>query len=109
MTQTADILDGFDADILGKGVIFGIDPAGEDEILPDENAVAVAQVVEAILLVEPAAPHAQHVHVRRGGVTDQPSIRSSLMRVGKESAGIQSAPLAKIGTPLTTNVKDSPH
>ena len=31
------------------------------------------------------------------------------MRVGKESAGIQSAPLAKIGTPLTTKVKDSPH
>ncbi len=30
------------------------------------------------------------------------------MRVGKESAGIQFEPLAKIGRPLTTNVNERP-
>ena len=38
-----------------------------------------------------------------------PSSQARVMRVGKESAGIQSEPLAKTGTPLTTKVNDSPH
>ncbi len=40
--QPADVLDSFDAHVFGKGVVFGIDAAGKDEILPDEQAIAVA-------------------------------------------------------------------
>jgi len=41
--------------------------AGEHEVLPDQDAQRVAQVVEDIVLVDAPAPHAQHVHVRVAG------------------------------------------
>ena len=64
--------DGLDADVLDEGrVIQRVDAAREDELLPDEDAVAVAQIVEAFLFVQAAAPDAQHVLVRFDGRADQ--------------------------------------
>ena len=45
--------------------VAGIERAGEHEILPDQQAELVAQVVEVLGLVDPAAPDAHHVHVGR--------------------------------------------
>ena len=41
-----------------------VDGAAEHQILPDQDALAVAQLVEDLALVLAAAPDAQHVHVR---------------------------------------------
>ena len=49
MAQAAHILDRFDADIFDKVSICGVNAAGKHEILPDQNAVAVAQVIKHIL------------------------------------------------------------
>ena len=71
VAQAAHILDRLHAHILGEGIVLRVDAAGKDEVLPDQDAVAVAQVVEALLLVEPAAPDPQHVHVGRRRIADQ--------------------------------------
>ena len=47
-------------EILGGGVKV----AGEHEILPDHQAQLVAQVIKPVRLIAPAAPDADHVHVR---------------------------------------------
>ena len=73
MAQAADVLNHFDVHIFKKaGIIQRVDAAGEDKILPDQDAVAVAQVVKALFFVEAAAPDPQHVLVRLGCSTDQP-------------------------------------
>ena len=48
------------------GTVILVVRAGEHEVLPHQDAEAVARVVEGIGLVDPTAPHAHHVHV---GVT----------------------------------------
>jgi len=72
----------------------GVHPAGEHEVLPDEQAQLIAQLVEGIGLVDPAAPHAQHggvalrgqpqpalvppaVHPRGEGVRGYPVVSST--------------------------------
>ena len=81
MAQAAHVLERFDAHILFESGIFRVNPAGENKILPDENAVAVAQVIKAFFLVEPAAPDAQHVHMGGRGVPQQ------LLHIGVADAG----------------------
>ena len=71
VAQAAHIFNRLDADVLEEVCIGGVDAAGEHEILPDQNAVAVAQVVEHILRVVAAAPDAQHVHVGIDGALEQ--------------------------------------
>ena len=61
--QAPDILLRLHSHVLGKGVLFGVDSASEDKILPDQDAVPVTQIIEAFFLVESAAPHPQHIHV----------------------------------------------
>ena len=47
-----------------------IDAAGKGEILPDHDAVLVAQVEEAVVLVDVAAPAADHVAAQVGEEPD---------------------------------------
>jgi len=54
-----------------RGGFLGVDGAGEHEILPDEEAHRVAQVVEDVLFIDAAAPDAQHVHVGVAGRGDE--------------------------------------
>ena len=80
--------------------------AGEHEVLPHQQAELVGELVEAIVLVDAAAPDAHHVHVRVGGRLQQ--VRDSGRRVSRStklSAGIQLAPFMKTGAPLTLTVK----
>ncbi len=72
MAQPADVLEHFLLQVGDKiRAIERVDAAGKDKVLPDENAVAVAEVVEAFLLVEAAAPDTQHVLMRQRGIADQ--------------------------------------
>ena len=72
VAQAPDVLHRLDADVLQElRVVQRVDAARVDELLPDQDPVAVAQIVEALLLVETAAPDAQHVLVRLGRRADQ--------------------------------------
>ncbi|MNC45258.1 hypothetical protein D3C75_942070 [compost metagenome] len=44
-----------------------IHAAGKHEVLPDQQAIFIAQTVEFLLLIESAAPYPQHVHIRLYG------------------------------------------
>src|SRR5947209_17781421 len=61
--QTLYVIDSFLADIIEKLLIAGIHAASEHEILPNQNAQLVAEVVKVVALVNPAAPNTHHVHV----------------------------------------------
>ena len=92
MAQAADVIFRFSADIIHKRrVKSGIGGAGEHEILPDADTEFVAQVVENIILIETAAPNAQHVHVGVSGTLNQiPVIFRFEMRgecIGGDPAG----------------------
>src|SRR6185437_9637529 len=60
MGQASDIVAGLGFDLVSQG-FFGIHRAGEEKILPDEDAKFVADVVEIIRLKNAAAPNAEHV------------------------------------------------
>ncbi len=86
LSQAAYILNRLHAHVFSKSRIFRVHAAGEDEILPDQDAIAVAQVVETILLVEPAAPDPQHVHMGRSRVPDQ-ALQVGIADAGGERIG----------------------
>ena len=69
---------GLAADGVGEGVGLGIQRAGQREVLPDHDAVPVAQVEERVILVNVAAPAAEHVAVQ---VADH-------RKDGREMAGV---------------------
>jgi hypothetical protein len=104
MPQPPDLLADLDFDA-GQKLRIGqrVDAAGKHEVLPDEDAVSVAGVVEGLGLVVAAAPDPDHVVVGGRGRAQQDAEPLRVTRAGKESAGIQLEPLAKTGTPLTTN------
>ena len=68
VAQTAHIVDGLGADAGYELVVGRIGGAGEHEVLPYHDACAVAKFVETVVLVDAAAPHADHVHVHVLGV-----------------------------------------
>ena len=71
MPQAPHVLHRLHSHVLGKGILFRINTAGEDKILPDQDAIPVAQIVEAFFLIESTAPHPQHIHMGRGRIRDQ--------------------------------------
>ena len=87
MPQAPDVFDHFDADVLDKvGIVERVNAARKDKILPDQDAIAVAKIVKALILVKAAAPHAQHVLVRLGCRTDQ-VLQGSLGQARGEGIG----------------------
>ena len=63
VAQTADIVFSLCLDRFKPLSRSGIDAACKHEILPYQDAVTVAQVIEPVILVCAAAPYSQHVHV----------------------------------------------
>ena len=64
---------------LGQGALaqrsfIRINAATEHKVLPDQDAGTVAQFVEIIVFVHPAAPDAQHVHTGGGRIAHHPFI-----------------------------------
>ncbi len=72
MAQAADVFNGFDLEILEKVGVGRVNAAGKHEILPDQEPVAVAEIVEHVFRVVTAAPNAEHVHVGVHGAFQQP-------------------------------------
>ena len=107
--QAGDVLAGLRLELVPERLLLGVRRAGQQEVLPDQQAALVAELVEVLGLVDPAAPDADEVEV---GV-DAPgrarcASRSRVMRVSRWSSGIQLAPLTKIGRPLIRKVKAVP-
>ncbi len=67
MAQSAHILHNLNTHVFQEfRIVQRINAARKDEILPDQDAVPVAQIVESLFLIEATAPNAQHVLVRLG-------------------------------------------
>ena len=84
MTQAADVLNHFQTHVFYKfRVIQWVYRTGEYKILPDQDAVTIAQIVKTLLLVETATPNAQHVLVRLCCITNE-SFQISIRDSGRE-------------------------
>ena len=70
-------------------VVPGIVHAGEHEVLPDQDAQLVAEVVKAIGLVRHRAADAHHVHPRIAQLLERSAIRG---RIGGEGREVQWRP-----------------
>jgi hypothetical protein len=71
-SQTTYLVAGLRLDLGDEGGwLLGVGGAGEHEVLPDEEAHGVTEVVEGIMLVDAATPDAQHVHVGLRSRTEQ--------------------------------------
>ena len=70
--QPAHLVGRFALDVGQEGFVgAGVLGAGKDELLPDEDALLVAQLVEVVAFVQPAAPDAQQVGVGFQRAVDQ--------------------------------------
>ena len=95
VAEPHDVVLGLGAHILQpRRIGDGIGRAGEHEILPDADPVLVAQVVEPVLLVDAAAPDAQHVHVAHADGLGQPGILDAR---GPRDEGVRRHPGGALG------------
>src|SRR5690606_5261277 len=79
--------------------------AGGREVLPDHDAELVARVVEGVVLVDPAAPDAQHVHVRLARLPDAPAVALACDAVREAVVGNPVGALAEDAAPVDPQVK----
>ncbi len=63
--EPGDLLPRLGLDLAAQRLLLGVGRAGEQEVLPDEQAELVAQVVEVVGLVDAAAPDPHQVDVGR--------------------------------------------
>src|SRR5450830_1219942 len=68
--QPRDGLAGLGLELAPERVLLRVGRAGEQEVLPDEDPLLVADVIEVVGLVDAAAPHAQQVEVRAERLVD---------------------------------------
>ncbi len=68
--EAHDVVARLGLDLGAQRLLLRVGRAGEEEVLPGEDAPLVAQVVEVVRLVDPAAPHAQEVQVRGDRLVD---------------------------------------
>ncbi len=71
MTQALDGLARFLGDAVCEAAMSGIQTTREAEVLKDQQALFIAQVVKVIGLIDAAAPDPQHRHVGRDGDIQQ--------------------------------------
>ena len=74
VAQAADVVAGLEDYVVEKVRVAGIGRAGKHEVLPYENAVAVGQLVEEVILIHAAAPNPHQVHVRLLHGPEQPGV-----------------------------------
>ncbi len=68
VAQTAHIVDGLLAYVGEKLLVGRISRAGKHEVLPYHDAVLVAEIIQAVILVDSSAPYTYHIHVHILGV-----------------------------------------
>ncbi|TLN05016.1 fructose 1,6-bisphosphatase, partial [bacterium] len=83
VAELADDVFGLGPDVGPEGLVAGEHGAGEHEVLPDDEAELVAEVVKLRRLVDAAAPDAEHVHVGLDGRAEQALILGPAEPAGK--------------------------
>ena len=68
--QPGDVLARLGLDLGGERLLLRVGGAGEQEVLPDQQAELVGRVVEVVALVQAAAPHPQQVDVGVDGLVE---------------------------------------
>src|ERR1039457_6135912 len=81
--QALDLVDGFLPDVFLKSDVAGNHVSAEHEFLPNHNAKLIADIVEIVRLVVPAAPLADHIHVRVAGGLQNVAMNLRSHTVGK--------------------------
>ena len=71
VAQAFDVVNGLQTHVLQQRPFGRVDRAGVHEILPDQDALAVAKLIEEVVFVDAAAPDAEHVHVDVDRVPDR--------------------------------------
>ena len=71
VAQTLDVVDGFHAHVLQQRPFGRVDRTGVHEILPDQDALTVAKLIEIVVFVDAAAPDPEHVHIDVDRVLDR--------------------------------------
>lgn len=71
VAQAFDVVDGLQTHVLQQRPFGRVDRAGVHEILPDQDALAVAKLIEEVVFVDAAAPDPEHVHVDVDRVPDR--------------------------------------
>ena len=105
----SDLLVGLGGDLGGERLLLGVGGAGEQEVLADQEAEFVGEVVEVVALVAAAAPDPQVVDAGVDGLADPGGVAGAGRRGSTNaSSGIQLTPRTKTGTPLTTRVNAVP-
>src|SRR5690348_4550780 len=97
ISQPLDVIDGLVPGIIQKIRVPRIHTASEHEILPDEYAHLIAQIIEVIALIDAAAPHPDHVHIGVADRFDQPPIPVSANTRGKTIGRYPVAAFCKYG------------
>ena len=64
VAQSLDLMPHLLADILQKVGRRGIERAGEHEVLPDQQPMFIAEVIEPVRLILSPTPHPDYVHIR---------------------------------------------
>ena len=62
-------LPGLGDHLAAQGLLFGVRGAGEQEVLPHQQTQLVAEVVEIVAFIDPAAPDADQVDIGVAGLT----------------------------------------
>ena len=92
MPQTLHLLCCFHPYILPKGIAARHHAAGEHEILPDQDSVAVTVIVEDVGQVHTTTPYTEHVHTRLLGLQDQSMINGIVDAAHKHIGRYQVCP-----------------
>ena len=66
IADARNVIDDLRSHGLQKAVICRVHRASEHEIMPQQDAVPVAEIIKLVVFIDPSSPHAQHVHVRLG-------------------------------------------
>ena len=103
VAQALHLMDHLLPDECKEVVAVRVDGAGEHHILPDENTLLVAEVVEILVFVKAASPDAQTVHVGFDRIGEQGVIPGAGVGFG---AGIHRDPVSTLGEDIDAVVAE---
>src|SRR5438067_10549604 len=83
VAQPTDVIRRLLPHVSQERLVARIHAARKHELLPDEYAHLIAEIVEIIGLINPAAPDAQHIHVRVADGFDELTIARACDARGK--------------------------
>ena len=107
--QPPNLMGDFPSHLSQELVRSGVHGAGEHEVVPDEKAQGVAEVIEAVLFELPAAPEADHVHIRIPGRCQQLPVPLRRLSFFRDVAGDPVGPQRLHGPAVHLESEVLPH